>query len=206
MFARLREPLRRRGAISIRHALSLALSSWTTPGLYSCIRFALGGGGCFRVGNVSDGNLREVACALNAAQNNAGYYVHSVLRPPRHPSPMRSRASASHCTTSRPPRGYRVSRYIVYFPSPLPGAIPLATGRWMATPARPSRGDCKDRIVGGSERRSKGAGHSRDRGRGRSRELLQAPPRPPGTSQRPTASLSRPPTTQRQLGNRYYYK
>ncbi len=49
----------------------------------------------------------------------AGYYVYSVLRPPRQPSPMRSRASASHCTTSRPPRHYRVSRYIIYPPSPV---------------------------------------------------------------------------------------
>ncbi len=53
---------------------------------------------------------------LNAAQNNTGYYVYSVLRPPRHPCPMRSRASASHCTTSRPPRGYCMSQYIIYPP------------------------------------------------------------------------------------------
>jgi hypothetical protein len=58
---------------------------------------------------VSDGNLSNVACALDA-KNKAGYYVYSVLRPPHQPSPMRSRASASHCTTSRPPRCYRVSR------------------------------------------------------------------------------------------------
>ncbi len=121
MFACLREPSRRRGAISIRHAPTLALSCWrTTPGLYSSIQFELGRGGCFRADNGSDGNLSDVACALNAAQSKAEYYVYSVLRPPRQPSPMRSRASASHCTTSRPPLCYRVSRYIIYSP-PLPG-------------------------------------------------------------------------------------
>ncbi len=118
-FACLREPSRRRGAISIRHAPTLALSRWrTTPGLYSSIRFELGRGGCFRVDNGSDGNLSDAECALNAAQNKAVYYVHSVLLPPRQPSPMRSRASASHCTTSRPPRCYRVSRYMICPPFP----------------------------------------------------------------------------------------
>jgi hypothetical protein len=46
------------------------------------------------------------------------------LRPPRQPSPMRSRASASHCTTPRPPRWYRVSRYIIY-----PRRMAAAPGR-----------------------------------------------------------------------------
>ncbi len=121
LFACLCEPWRWRGAISIRHALTLALSRWrTTTGLYSSIRFELGRGGCFRVDNVSDGNLSDAACALSAAQNKAGYYVYSVLRPPRQPSPTRSRASASHCRTSRPPRCYRVSRYIIYPPPAVP--------------------------------------------------------------------------------------
>ncbi len=97
-------------SISIRHVLTLARH------LDFIQAYGLNSGGCFRVDNVSDGNLNEVACALNTAQNKAGYYVYSVLRPPRQPSPTRSRASASHCTTSRPPRCYRMSRYIIYPP------------------------------------------------------------------------------------------
>ncbi len=58
LFACLREPSRRRGAMSIRHTLSLALSRWrTTPCLYSSIRFEPGRGGRWRLGNFSD-----VAC------------------------------------------------------------------------------------------------------------------------------------------------
>jgi hypothetical protein len=66
------------------------------------------------------------------------------VRPPRQPSPMRSRASASHCTTSRPPRCYRVSRYIIFPPaarvlsigqlSITPGPTPHAERRLMAVP------------------------------------------------------------------------